>query len=405
MDPFDLISRRYRVFRDPQSRIVRASQVPSQPSQSSQPSRNIRANSRDRFGATVSHGVRAGSPAGFTDPRLRGLDLAPGAASGASGGYDMAARRYAITQGDPYEEAARRERDIGHRFPLPYQAASALAGRPHSPTDPFADLNNENAVWSAGSIAGQHMTQMGTVGNASAPDWDARHRFGYGQLGARGTGYSEEWDQSQSLERKAGRLTTTGIFEQAVNPEWPYLNLSTGGARTEAEGTYRGNALLAVTAGRYETSGASQSRTFLLGGGFIGAFDLKGWDVVKVNVRELLVDTFVEFAWSTYGLSGEDRTLYFPQRYISAATSIPVPEGAYELFIENPNPAVAGTTVTLEWTSRLTGAPFTFSSDVSDNQGAAAPRPNWFFGLPIKVLGSGFRITSDADVIWGLRPI
>lgn len=366
---------------------------------------------RSQFGALEGNSTADSSalPPGYSDPRLRGID--PGTVGGsANSGYNMAARRYAVTRGDPYAQAARREREIGRRMPLPYQAPSALAGMPSvtgvSPEDQniYQDLHPEGSVHASGSVAGMRQTHSGTFGartdTSGGPWWSARKRFGYGQLGYRDTGYSEEWDTPERRERRAGRLTAVTRFDQEVDPQRPYLHLRARGQSAQAEGTYAGNALVRVTPGISE-AGAIERRRFIIGGGFIAAFDLKGWDNVEIDIQELMTDTFVEFAWTTDGLSGDDRSLYFPETVASAAVVSPVPQGAFELILEDPAPAVPGTVVTITWSTQIGGAVFTFTQVVNDSTVAGGP----YFGEPVPVLGTAFSLDTTTDAMWRLRPI
>ncbi len=367
---------------------------------------------RARFGGVAQPRVVA-SPGGFEDPRLRGLDL--GTTRGTASGYDLTARRYAVGRADPYDAIARREQDLGRRLPLPYQAASALAGMPsltgHSPTEDnlYTDLHSDHAAVPSGSMAGQRQTHAGTFGartdTAGGGWWPARKRYGYGQMGSRDTGYSEEWDTAANRERRSGRITQVGAFSQEVDPNWPWLRLTSKGSATEAEGTYDGMALVRVTAGLHEGGGEEQSRLFWLGGGMVASFDLKGWSQVTVEAVELLEGTFMGFAWTTEALPGDNSSLYLPESYVTAATSVPVPEGAYAFTIENPAPAVPGTTVTISWVGRFGGGVFTFSQLVSDNSVVAGTRPYVYFGEPIPILAPTFRIDTSVDLVWWLRTI
>ncbi len=347
---------------------------------------------------------------GYVDNRLRGLsasEIAPVGAAG--GGYDINAARHAVTQGDPYEQEARRQRDLGQRMPLPYQFPTALAGMPSlmgvpiEQTAQYEDMHSDTAANPSGAVAGQRQTHWGTFGartdDQGGPWYDARKRFGYGQMGSRDAGYSDEWDTPLARERTAGRLTQAGSFDQEIMSHRPYLHLRARGASTQVEGAYEGNALIRITAGNFE-HGGTQQRTFWIGGGMVGTFDLQGWDNVRIEVLELMADTFMEFAWSAAGLAGDNRTLYFPQVYTTSALTSPVPEGAYAISIENPTPAVPGTTVTLFWTGQIGGAVFTFSQLVGD-----PATSQLYFGQWVPVLAPTFRIDTSVDVVWELRPI
>lgn len=374
----------------------------------------------ERFGlvhSAGSRGVRPSSSSGLG----HGGELERSASGSASG------HRYGVMAGDPYEQVARDQQDMGRRLPSSFDTPSAQAGRQSlsgklpAQDRVYEDLRNDRSVYNAGSIAGMHESFAGSYGSMGSDpyNWDARHRFGYGPMQSRGVGYSDRWDTAQGKERTAGKLTQTGKFDQAVQFERPYLQLrarSTPQAGVvQPEGTYEGNALVRLTAGNFQDGQGVQRRTFWIGGGLVAAFDLQGWNNVNLNLIELMDDTFVEFAWTREGLHGESRALYFPQTYTTGATSSPVPEGAYALLIENPVPAVSGTTVTLEWTGQVGGAVFTFSQMVSDNSVVAFPRPYWFFGIQIPAMAPTFRISPTAgapatmgatiDIVWLLRPI
>lgn len=331
-------------------------------------------------------------------------------------------RAYALTHPDPYSNAARAAVEMGHRLPSPFQAPQTMGRRdPASqlglPPSVYADMHSPASVFSTQSVAGVHETYAGSVGRVDPTPvpWDARHRMGYAQLGTRGAGYSDQWDTPQGRERTGGRLTKTGKFDQNVRTGLPYLQLRarsdlTQGPVDTAEAEYEGNALIRVTAGNFQDGQGVQRRTFWLGGGFVAVFDLMGWNNVTINILEILDGTFVEFAWTKEGLHGDNRTLYYPQRYTTAAKGEPVPEGAYALAIENPLPATAGNTATVEWIGRLNGSPFTFSQNVSDNANIpASPRPYAFYGSPITTYAPTFRITHGSvtsfDLVWLLRPI
>jgi len=355
----------------------------------------------ERYGAAPVATGRVSPPStpAFVDPRLRGLDLE----GGSGDAYDMTAARYNVITPDPYAAEAQRQRDLGQRMPLPYQFPTALAGTFLAGVSPaesghYADMHSSAAVNPAGSVSGQRQTQWGTYGastdTAGGPWFDARKRFGYGQMGSRDTGFSEEWDTSLSRERTAGRLTSVTTFDQEVMRDRPYLHLRAGGTSVQAEGTYDGNALIRVTAGNFE-HGGTQIREFMVGGGMVAAFNLEGWDNVRIEVLELMTDTFVEFAWSTQGLHGPNRTLFFPDSYVSSALTSPVPQGAYAIAIEDP-----GFPVVLVWSSQRGGAVRTFTQTVS---GPAAS--NLYFGQWIPVIGTSFRIDRSVDISWELRPI
>ena len=127
----------------------------------------------------------------------------------------------------------------------------------------------------------------------------------------------------------------------------------------------------------------------------VAAFKLEGWDNVRIEVLELMDDTYVEFAWSTEGLEGPSRTLYYPDNYVTSALTSPVPQGAYAISIEDP-----GAGVSLIWSTQRGGAVHTFTQAVT---GPAAS--NQYFGQWIPVIGTSFRIDRSVDISWQLRPI
>lgn len=334
--------------------------------------------------------------------------------------------RRELFSGESYDQVAREQQDMGRRMPSSFDVPAGQRGR-RSMAGKLGggihqDLGSGRSVYDASSIAGLHQTYAGTTGAAGSDpyNWDARHRFGYGELGARGSGFSDRWDAAKGRERTAGRLEKVGAFDQTVRPERPYLQLRAratdpNGPVVEAEGSYEGNALIRITAGNFQDGQGVQRREFWLGGGFVAAFDLNGWNNVKINILEILDGTFVEFAWTKEGLAGSNRTLYYPETYTTSALSAPVPEGAYAVSIENPAPATPGTTVTVEWIGQLGGSVFTFSQWVSDNSAVAFPRPYAFFADEIDVRAPTFRIAptvgapatmgDTVDLLWSLRPI
>lgn len=375
--------------------------------------------SNTRFGAAPGPSAAPRPGAGYVDNRLRGLNPSNVGVQGtnaANAGYDAASRRYAVISGDPLAQAVHNEQQRGRRVPAQYQTPSAQAGLPsisgRAPADDriYTDMHPDGSAWNSSAVAGQRQTHWGTQGartdTSGGPWWPARKRFGYGQAKYRDAGYSQEFDTEQQLERRAGRLTTPTTFDQEVDSSYPYLHLRAGGTSVQPEGTYFGNALMKVTVGNFGVEGGAEDiREFWVGGGLVAVFDLKGWNNVRIQVEELLAGTFVEFAWTTEGLPGDNATLLLPQSYVSDGLVQPVPSGAYAVSIENPIPGVPGTTVQLEWIGRLGGAVFNFTQEVSDNSPVAGPRPYVYFGEPIPVLAPSFRIDANVDLVWWLRAI
>lgn len=359
------------------------------------------------LGARASVGSRVSSaPQGYVDNRLRGIHPdTVGLAGGRQNPYDTQA---AILRGDPNRLAVRQASELGNRIPVQLQSPSAQAGMPSvtgvSPQDQafYSDLHSEHAVNPSHSVSGQRETQWGTFGARTEDQggwWDARRRFGYGQLGARDAGYSSEYDNPVAQERTAGRLETTTTFDQEVMPHRPYLHLRARGTSVQAEGTYAGNAIMRVIAGNFQ-HGAQEVRRFWIGGGILATFDLRGWDNVRIELEQLMDDTFVEFAWTADGLMGNSRWLLFPDAYTTAATTIAVPDGAYAVAIESPTPGVP-TTTTLQWTGRRPGnAVWTMTEVVGDPTVS-----NLYYGQPIDVKAPTFRLSTSGDILWYLRPI
>lgn len=363
----------------------------------------------DRFGGEM----RLEQPAGrkplnaqvVKDPRLRGLDVGR---PGKQDPYDVAAARYQVLNGDPYAESAREQEAIGRRLPLPYQAPSALAGMPSVTGVPiadqamYADLNNEFAINAAPSVAGMRQTQFGGFGartdTAGGPWFDARHRLGYGRAQSRGSGFDERWDTQPGEERTAGRLTRVTKFDQEVNPDRPYLHLRAGGTSAQAEGTYDGNAIMTVIAGNYK-NGGTEIRRFWIGGGIVACFDLRLWENVSIELEELLDGTFVDFAWTDRGLEGSHRSLLLPDTYgVALGTTIPVPQGAHAISIEEPG---GGGPTTLVWTGRAPGGGvWSFTETVN-----TAALSQLYYGKQIPVKAPTFRMSTTGDILWWLRPI
>lgn len=357
--------------------------------------------------STAAPATSSAASSGYVDNRLRGINPDQvGLSSGKVNPYDA---RAAIIQGDPNQLAVRQASDLGSRIPAHLQTPSAQLGMPSvtgvSPQDQayYTDLHSDHSANPSGAVAGQRQTHWGSFGARTDEQggawWDARKRFGYGQLGARDAGYSDEYDGAVAQERTAGRLEDVTTFDQEVMPHRPYLHLRARGLSTQAEGTYRGNAIVRVTAGNFQ-HGAQEVRRFWIGGGIVAAFDLRGWDNVRIEVQELMDDTFVEFAWTADGLMGQSRWLLFPEAYTTAAAASPVPDGAYAVAVESPTPGVAATT-TLEWTGRRpTNAVWTMTEIVGDPTVS-----NKYYGQPIDVKAPTFRLDTSGDILWYLRPI
>jgi len=344
---------------------------------------------------------------GYVDNRLRGINPdSVGLASTKVNPYDAQA---AVLRGDPNQLAVRQASELGSRIPAHLQSPSAQMGLPSvtgvAPADQayYTDLHSDHAANPSGAVAGQRQTHWGTTGartdTAGGAWWDARKRFGYGQMGARDAGYSEEYDNPVAQERTAGRLENPTTFDQEVMPHRPYLHIRARGTSAQGEGTYEGMAIVQVTAGNFQ-HGAAEVRRFWVGGGIIAAFDLRGWDNVRIDIEELLDNTYVEFAWTADGLMGNARWLLFPEAYTTAATTVAVPDGAYAVAVESPTPGVPVTT-TLTWTGRRPGnAVWTMTEIVGD-----PTVTNTYYGAPIDVKAPTFRLDRSVDLLWYLRPI
>lgn len=366
-------------------------------------------------GALTPHTATARPELGqIYDPRLRGISLQNQAASGSRShgpGYDIAAARFRMSRGDPYEELARRELEIGRRQPLPYAAPSALAGTlPMSPEyyqSQYEDLHNTHATVNSGSMAGRRTTAWGTLGEVTPQSipFSARDQFGAKAGGGRGgPGLAPEWDLGNNRERRSGRMTSPTRFSQRVDPRYPFLHLVALGVTSSGGLNYDGNAHMRVRAGNFDTGGAQLTREFFLGGR-AARFDVNGFDQCEITIIDLLDNTNVQFMWVTNGLQVGDPFLIFPQR-ITAGVSIPVPEGAQYLILEDPALGVPATTADVVWTTALAGpgtVPITI--EVDDGSSGSANQ----FGRRLGVYGTTVTITSGAvaafDVVWLLEPI
>lgn len=369
----------------------------------------------------------------FSDPRLEGIPGLsvgpamsgmrgggmPGGQAGqgqGSGGYDLAAQRYMVTHEDPYAEMARRETEIGRRMPRPYQAASAMAGQmlpPERGESQYTEIYDATAAYNSANYSGQHSTQWGTIGRPDVRPayWDARQQFG--AMGSRSRdGFSDEWDARAGRERRSGRLDgNMSTMSQRIDPRFPYLRLRAYGATTDGGNAYNGNAQVRVTAGLSETGGAQPSRLFWLGGGFNGEFDLQGFEQCTVEVVDILAGTWVEFAWATNGMQSGSKDLFLPQRITPAVGGMSVPEGAYQVIVEDPTPGVAGSIVTIAWTTANAaggGVDLVFTQTVSDNSLPVVTGS--YFGQRLDVLGTNVAWTlpggiASVDVVWILRTI
>jgi hypothetical protein len=380
------------------------------------------------FGASIPRRTAAGmvrrtgtantmSRAIVPDARLRGLPQAGLSGSRHGSGTAMPSasdRRFAITHTDPYEEVARKEAELGRRMPLPYQAPSALAGHLPMPDDryqsQYESLHNDHSIYASHQVAGRRMTQYGSFGSDQAQviPWNARDRFGYGRIGARGGGgYDEIWDARNARERRSGRLSDPTRFSQAVDHRYPFLHIVARGVNETPEATYEGNAHMRVTAGLSETGGAELTREFWLGGGLTARFDLQGWDQVTIEVINLLDNTNVQFAWVTNGLQSSDPqgTLYLPQQVDRGSPFIPVPEGAYAVVIEDPALAVPGTVLSVTW--RTAGAALPGDVNVTVDVDDGTTGTNNQFGQPLNVLGTvvDFGGVGTLDLVWLLNSI
>ena len=306
-----------------------------------------------------------------------------------SEGYAQAAMRLSGLSVDPYEAAAQEQIELGRRFPEPYAAAAAEAAhiRAINRTAPTLQLGPQGSIFSSASVAGQRVSHHGAPGTPldvlSMPVQDARRAMGFVPTGARDAGFSQKWDRDQaSARRLAGRIQT-GVFEQAIPEDRPWLSL-----RMESEND---GMVVEVTAG--VRGGADFVRRFALGGGFTAAFLLEAYTNVKVELIAGSANATVQFAWVTRGMQPANLDLYLPVWYATGTVVVAetVPEGAYECFVSaaDPlwqwlNPAIVGwgpiAGVGVAAANRVLGSQFTM------NGGAGIPGP-----------GQG--------VVWVLRPL
>lgn len=296
-------------------------------------------------------------------------------------GYDFAAQQLAMDREDPYAAAAQRELSLGRRLPRPYDAAAVHAIQPYDPHRDFHAAFPGHAVVPAASIAGYRQTARGTFGDNAAgnrwmgrnADWDARQRVGYGPLGGRVPGDDLEWDRAESARRYSGRLSSINAFSKYVHQDRPFLKL-------RATGT---GIIASVTAGM--NGGSEHFRMFHLGGGATAAFNLAGFDTVKVAIIDREPDAVLDFSFMAAGMQAGDQTLFLAQN-VTAGEVTTVPEGAYEVYLEDAD--------TWVWNNPVVGdAPGqTITVSMTANTGH-------------RILGLRYTPTTDNAIVYLLRPI
>lgn len=281
--------------------------------------------------------------------------------------------------------------------------SSAYAGRriagtpahrtPHS-RPPY--LAPDSPIVQSPSMAGRRKDAQGAFGLDAPPQGQIQlpaesRREVVGRIeGVRGPGTALRWDAQSAQRVRSGIIPPTGnvgspnwgggSMQQQVDPDMPWLTL-----RMRPNDSALGTAArIRVTAGSTQ-GGAENSRTFFIGGGFLGSFLLAGYDVVRIEVLERLQAGIqdVQFAWTREGMQAGAQALYYPER-IQAGANQPVPSGAYEII---PNT----TDVQFAWSNPIiTG----FSADTGITTNTRNP-----------VLGSEYTASMANNVLWVLRSI
>ena len=289
----------------------------------------------------------------------------------------------------------------------------------------YTDLH-PNAVWPAAAVAGRRMTQMGTYGDERNPEryWeDARERVQRQESGGRAPSYTSSdapripFRRSGTLGRPVGE-SIPSAWSQNVPCDYPFLHLKAGGEITASggEGTFVGNCRIRVTAGMFETGGATAVRTFWLGGGLTGQFNLAGWDQCTVEVLDMEEGTNVSFAWVTTGMQASNQTLYMPTTLAQSGAGTPVPEGAYALVMQDTGPGTLTSEAAITWYTLdpVGAAPAGgISMTINIGNGTSSFATANQFGTPLPVLGTNIAFTGItppdatviADIVWLLRPI
>jgi len=299
--------------------------------------------------------------------------------------YDHAAELAEGGGFDTLRQAMLEQSIEGRRTPIPFDRTShdLVPARPVPYS--YADKHAPHAVYPAQSIRGRRRTLEGVYGLQAELDrqvdidahWDARHRVGYAPLGARGAGTSMEWDYSNAEFRYAGLLTATGAtMNQAVPTGRPYLRINgdvNDRARVQVIGRMKG--------------GAETNRVFMVGGGFTATFNMG--DYSAAVVRLLFLDPTsanIQWAWLSNAIQAGDQALYMGAR-VAGAVQIFIPQGAYEVTIQNPDP---------NWV---------WNNDVIDD-----PVPNQNIGItipsnvPSMVLGIRATPSIANEIVWRIRP-
>lgn len=288
---------------------------------------------------------------------------------------DQASQQLSWQYEDPYKAAAQRELALGRRLPMPYTPPPLMPYHFHPQHAP-------HAVVPAPGIAGRRETMEGVYGIRGKSDrghhdfnrWDARDRVGYGPLGGRTPGDDLEWDRAESSRRYSGIVATQTGFSHYVHKDRPFLNLR----------SVDGDLLITLTVGTL--GGAEASRTFNLGGGATAAFYLTDWDTVKINIVSKDTAAKLHFAFVQSGIQAGDQSLMLATQF-TATQQVRVPEGAYQLMIQNRDPALA-------WTNSqpLAGVTFSLSDDVAA-------------GGTANVKGTFLTPSVNNNAIWLIRPI
>ena len=325
---------------------------------------------RDLYGGLIGGTTLSGmtSAAGIT---------APIGSASEPNGYDLQALKYAGQHADPYEQMALNYKQAGRRFPDPQGAERSLYYRDkiRTQTSNMPWIGSESP-YGAASVAGVRQTQQGIIGKSDPrTDYYPDSRI---KADMKVNVWNDEWGAAGIGFRRSGSLTT-GTMEQAVNNDFPWLQLGIPVANSA------NSAIVRIQAGMSE-GGMESIRTFFLGGGFTVALYLAGYDNVRLTVTNVNpAGVVVGFAWVVEGNQGGNLSIYRP--FIVTAGMIgvpqPVPQGAFEMVPAATDPAWS-------WTAPLVPG-FAINGITA---GATQP-----------VLGNLYTPGIANNITWILRPI
>ncbi len=306
----------------------------------------------------------------FRPPARRG-PFPPGRPGRVS--YDDAAEQASQGYANPYEWAEYLENQLGRRFPDPYDAVAAEVVRDARMTGPYLASH----VVPAQGVAGRRMTPWGTFGRGVGLAENSPRRL---QLSRYDQRQLEIEDAAEQSYRYSGRISQ-GSSSQYVHKTRPILQLRA--SRINPDGTAAFDALVRVTAGAF--GGAEQIRTFILGGGYTGVFDLTDWDSVRVEILGIEAGAHVEFAWVRGSTQLGDQRLYLPARVTAAVAD--VPQGAFQVVLD----AADGGWQWINAQALAVGAQ-TITVAIASN-------------VASEIMGARFRPSAQNDVMWIMRSI